>query len=147
MSPPLLPCSKSSQGFLVHPEQNSESSLQPKRSRTICPVSPPPSLSPAHSAPATQASSLFLLHARHDPAPGHLHTLYTLPGFLFLPAPFSKQTPHFANHSSNAISSFQTYSRERDRCRCLRENVRPSKGRSQVETGEEGVGSWAGAGV
>ena len=90
-----------------------------------------------HSAPATRASR-FLLHARHGPAPGHLHKLYSLPGFLLPLTPFSRQTPHSANHSSNDIRSFHTHRGERERGGCRGENVGLSKGRGQVETGEEG---------
>lgn len=44
-------------------------------------TTPPPFLlvpSPAHSAPATGASSLFLQHARHNPASRPLHVLFPL---------------------------------------------------------------------
>ena len=41
--------------------------------------SPPPSLPLAHYAPVMEASSLFLQHTRHSPAPGLLHALCSLP--------------------------------------------------------------------
>lgn len=55
---------------------------------------------PTQSASATQASSLFLQHARHSPAPGPLHRL-----FLRLRTPFLHMSPGLSPSRYSDLSS------------------------------------------
>lgn len=98
-----------------HPSSPSDSRPSQSKNQRPCqsPLSParckptPPHLLPPwpRTLPATSAFLLFLKPARHAPAPGLLHWLFTLPGKFFLHTPtwFTPWTPS-SPHSSCCLN-------------------------------------------
>lgn len=106
MNTPVRSCSsaRSSLGLLITEVDVQVLPLIPKAARTICPARflpfTPPSLLLTHSAPATQASWLFLQHTRPIAAPGPLHGPCLLPRGPF---PLGIFLDHLPLHSNSYL--------------------------------------------